>query len=86
MYPPKVEEQIEKARHAQGCAQTTSGNIGSAKPDYDRPARPSLRERIEDIKRRSEDSERKGNRAAELGYLLDTNPEVARILDLLEDL
>ena len=47
-------------------------------------ANPSLRERISAQKFRAQQESRNANRLAELECLLDKNPEVARILDLLE--
>ena len=46
---------------------------------------PSLRERIRDQAARARRESRKADRLDELNFLLEKNPEVARILDLLED-
>ena len=43
-----------------------------------------LRERIADQRRRAESEATKCGRLQELEYLLDKNPEVARILELLD--
>lgn len=46
--------------------------------------RPDLRDRIYSQRVRAESSARNADRLRELELLLDKNPEVARILDLLE--
>jgi predicted Zn-dependent peptidase len=47
--------------------------------------RPGLRERVSSQLRDINRQEKKGLRLAELQHLLDKNPEVSRILDLLEE-
>ncbi len=49
------------------------------------PCRPSLRDRVASQLRRSNDEVARSMRLAELQHLLDKNPEVARILDLVEE-
>ncbi len=48
------------------------------------PARPLLRDRVAMQLRRAENEGAKASRLAELQYLLDKNPEVARILELVK--
>jgi hypothetical protein len=52
---------------------------------YDQPCRTSLRDRIESQLNRARTESRKVERLDELAFLLSKNPDVARILDLLED-
>ena len=49
------------------------------------PMRDSLRNRVERQMCDAARAGRKADRLAELGMLLDKNPEVARILDLIEE-
>lgn len=49
------------------------------------PARPNLRERIASDLRRAGRERLKYERLAELQHLLEKHPDVARILDLLEE-
>lgn len=49
------------------------------------PKRASLRERCEYAQRQAHVNANKERRMMELGALLDKNPEVARILDLIEE-
>lgn len=48
-------------------------------------ARAGLRDRVESQAGEAERQSRKADRLRELGYLLDKNPEIARILDLLDE-
>lgn len=50
------------------------------------PARPSLRDRVEYDLTNARQASRRRDRMEELAHLLDKNPEIARILDLVEDL
>lgn len=73
---------MEQAQYA-AQSQTLGGICGSN--SMSEPARPGLRERIGDQSRRAGNEARKAERLKELEYLLDKHPEVARILDLLDD-
>ncbi len=57
--------------------------IGEAKMAPD-PERPSLARRVRDQLQQAEAATRKAQYLGELQYLLEKNPEVARILDLME--
>lgn len=60
------------------------GQCGTAN-EATQPMQASLRERLREQAARARRESRKVDRLDELNYLLDKNPEVARILDLLED-
>jgi len=83
-------EQEEKLKEmAQAQAKTTStpygAMLGGQALDYEPPCRTPLRERVAmDLRRAIQDS-RKAKRLAELDGLLGKNPEIARILDLVEE-
>lgn len=49
------------------------------------PVQVSLQDRLRDQAAQARRESRKADRLDELNHLLDKNPEVARILDLLED-
>lgn len=49
------------------------------------PCRPRLRERVHDSFHRAAGESQKLDRLRELAELLDTNPAVARILELIEE-
>lgn len=51
----------------------------------DEQKRASLRDRAYSAQFRAERESRKASQMAELGALLDKNPDVARILDLMEE-
>lgn len=59
------------------------GGCGNAAMGLDTD-KPSLRNWIKSQLRRASNEAQKANALSELEYLLDKNPEVARILDLLE--
>lgn len=89
-----LNEALDKERAYQQQMQAQTGAIGGAMTpkSLDEPCRASLRERIEmDLgrarreSRKLERESRKLERLSELESLLDKNPEVARILDLIED-
>lgn len=66
-----------------------SGMIGGAgastlSQDCTNPAGPSLTERLQYQRRRAREQARNASNLDELIYLLDKNPEVARILELLK--
>lgn len=66
--------------------QVQTGKIGGYMAQEDcEPARPSLGERVANQLGKARRESRKESRLAELSYLLEKNPEVARILDLIED-
>lgn len=62
-----------------GMAQTAT--LGLA---YDEPCRTPLRERVQSQLVRSHQEARKEQQLQELAQLLDENPKIARILDLIE--
>lgn len=47
--------------------------------------RTGIRDRVRNAEYRAESEARQAGRMAELGALLDKNPDVARILDLIEE-
>lgn len=62
----------------------TTGVLGTAY-DSPEPCRPSLRERVTSHLYRARKEADTRNRLEELQFLLDKNPDIARILDLIED-
>lgn len=68
--------------HQDQCAQAINGSIGLA--GETKCAVPSLRERISKQRLYAQIESRRADALMELEYLLDKNPELARILDLLE--
>lgn len=85
----KIEEMAEKAyanmANAPGLGfGNPQGCVTTAK-DADSPCRASLMERVSSQCHRSGQEARRLGRLQELQYLLDKNPEIARILDLLEE-
>ncbi len=73
----------EKAAYQAQMAQTSGASIGGAYASE--PKRSTLAERIGmDLHSARRQSARR-ERLEELSFLLDKNPEIARILDLLED-
>lgn len=87
--PHGIEEQLKKALHAQQATTASAGQGGTMglKSDRcaDQPNRPSLRERVHSQLYRAEKEARQVSKLEELRWLLDKNPDVARILDLLEE-
>lgn len=83
------EKMQEKAAYeANQCAQ--SGAVGNGSTmcldkDANMAGRPSLRDQVERQKYEAVRASHKAERMKELAYLLDKHPDVARILDLLED-
>lgn len=82
-----LNEALEKERAYQQQMQAQTGAIGGAMTpkSLDEPCRASLRERVAMDLGRARRESRKLERLSELEFLLDKNPEVARILDLIED-
>lgn len=72
----------EEKRAAEGCRNqtNTAGMLGGAAM----MAEPSLRERIHSQRHHAQVQSRKVEQLAELEYLLDKHPDVARILELME--
>lgn len=68
--------------YGEATAKSMGGAIGC---DTAQSARPSLRERVSMDLHRSMREVRKRDRLEELSYLLDKNPDIARILDLIEE-
>lgn len=81
----EAEEKARAYRKAQEngatCAQSTSGMIGR-KEEY----RPTLRDRLKRQIESVTQEQQLAVKASELFDLLCKNPEVARILELMEDL
>lgn len=87
--PPnwKLDQMREKApaAGAELRAATGASQAGSLGRGYEiECARPSLRERVNSSFYRAERETRNVNRLKELADLLDTNPAIARILELIE--
>ncbi len=90
----KLKEDMYRRMATQGCEQQTSapqpdaGCCGQSGADYtkgcDEPSRENLRGRAGNRFRRAHREGQLAERLAELIYMLDKHPEVARILDLLE--
>ena len=80
------EQKMREEKLSAMCgAQTPTGMLGAAKTYADEPMRVSLRERVAMDLNRSVRESNKLQRLQELTFLLDKNPEVARILDLIEE-
>ena len=75
------EEQRNAKMQAEKLAYGLAGQVG----DLQTACRVSLRERISSQRRNAAREGNKEIRLAELEHLLDKNPEVARILDLIEE-
>lgn len=75
----------EKASENPNC--DTVGTMNGAPIGYagESCTRASLRERVASQTHRARKESRRLDRLNELEYLLDKNPEIARILDLLEE-
>lgn len=81
--------EMEAKAYASRCA----AGLGGAKVCEDcattscdaPPCRPGIRERVGSQLRESNRQLEKAGRLNELAFLLDKNPEVARILDLLDE-
>ena len=69
---------------AETCQQSTKGSCGDA--GMLAPARDSLLDRVRARVDRAKRESVKYERLAELQYLLDKHPEVARILELMEEM
>lgn len=83
-------EQMEKEREAKIRAynelnqgQVGVGTMGLAN-ESPKIARPRLLERIANQRYRAENESRRADNLRELEYLLEKNPDIARILDLLD--
>jgi hypothetical protein len=61
-----------------------SGLTGASTKACDEPAMEMLTQRFRSKLQRSKREQRKSDQMEELLYLLDKNPEVARILDLID--
>jgi hypothetical protein len=81
------QEQKLKAMAEQQQYMSAGATLGGqiATPMVDEPSRASLRERVAMDLGRARRESRKLDRLSELEYLLGKNPEIARILDLIED-
>ena len=79
-------EEYEKQREYESMAQAQCGQARTMGLANDTPSRESVRSRVERKTREAVRAGRQAQQLAELGALLDKNPEVARILDLFEEL
>ena len=61
------------------------GRRGELPAECARSGRPGIRERVGDQLRRAINDAQRGDRLAELNDLFNKHPDVARILDLMED-
>lgn len=80
----KLYEEAAKIQ-AGKCGATPCETTAAFDPYDKEPRREALRERVWTGVRRAERESRKAQQLAELAILLDKNPEVARILELIED-
>jgi hypothetical protein len=83
----RLAEKMLNDKITQAARQAQAGSIGMATgmaiPEL---SRPSLRERVADSAFRARRDARKADRMEELAMLLEKHPDIARILDLVEDL
>ena len=79
-YDPRLEE-LQKAKIQAQSSILGCGQVGAGLSEA---AQPGLRERVAMNLNRAQQEARRSDVLHELQYLLDKNPEVARILDLLE--
>jgi hypothetical protein len=75
--------EAEKARAEKACTGALGYNTTGPSP-CDEPRRADLRERIHMQRCRAEGEVERAMALAELEHLLDNNPDVARILDLVD--
>lgn len=73
-----LEQNLKKDAAEQQQTGTSYGSVGTSKC-----AEPGFRESITSRRYRAESNARDAERLAELEHLLDKNPELARILELL---
>ena len=82
-------EEYEKLKEYERMGHQAQCNIAGAAiggvMGLQEPKRDNLRNRVERQMCEAARAGRKADRLAELGALLDKNPEVARILDLIEE-
>ncbi len=85
IHAEQLKKQCAEQQDRANCP-TANGLLGStlSQAGYAEPARPGLRERVAADLRHAQRNASKENALHELTYLLDKNPEVARILDLME--
>lgn len=57
---------------------------GKAASRIDKPARPSIRERVDQALQDAYRATERANVAAEIGFLIEKNPDFGRLLDLLD--
>lgn len=81
----RLEAKTRLAAETQACAPSPAGlgcdgGYEQAKVDY----RPSIRERVDQAMQDAYRANERANTAAEIGFLLDKNPDLGRLLDLLE--
>ncbi len=77
------EAETSAAKCAQGSTAGVAKELGYA-TRFDDPGRVGIRERVENDLNRASREARKLEQLHELSFLLQKNPEVARILDLIE--
>jgi hypothetical protein len=79
------EKAMEQKKNYAERANQTQAQMGLASDPYLEPARPNIMERVANDLRRAQRESRKADRLGELEYLLNKHPDIARILDLIED-
>lgn len=82
--PRIAKERLEKMQASQAYGAIIGGQIGT-NGLYDEPCRASLRERVDSQLHRARREKIKAERLEELQYLLEKYPDIARILDLIEE-
>ena len=83
MYGPN-EEMLKNMAAQECCGQSKPATIGGYAERVPEPAHPSLMERVHQQRKRAQQEAIHAERLAELQMLLEKNPEIAHILDLLE--
>ena len=78
-----LQEKMAQAGQAE-CGSALRGDVGNGPKVADRETRAGFQERLHSRLGHIEREGRKGAALNELLYLLDKNPEVARILELIE--
>jgi hypothetical protein len=81
----KLAYEAERAARTNPVGDSAIGS-GAQTAQCGRPMENSLRERLERNLHRARREGHRQHRLEELVFLLDKNPEIARILDLVEDL
>ncbi len=83
MFPTTEQVNVKMANEARGQVGRSTSGTDRSDCAFE-PAQPGLRDRIRLDWARAQRESWKEGRLAELQYLLDKHPEVARILELLD--